>query len=115
MHGLLDELSDFLARVRPDRFDGSAGLAEHDLALALALDKNRLFDANGFILSLGPAFGLDRGAVRILLVQFLKDLLPRDLGRQVADRRVRHLVLGLVKCPWRPPAGQGWAQIVNGT
>src|ERR1700722_19892996 len=99
MHGLLDELGDFLARIRPDRFDGGAGLAEHDLALALALDKNRLLDANGLVLSFGPALGLDRGAVWKLLMQFLKDFLPRDLGRQLPDRRVRHLVLGIMKRP----------------
>jgi len=34
------------AEFRADRLDGGAALAEHDLALAFALDKDRLLDAD---------------------------------------------------------------------
>ena len=57
MHRLFDDSGNLLARIGPDRFDGGAGLAEHDLALALALDKDGLLDANRSILPFGPAVG----------------------------------------------------------
>src|SRR5258705_6629210 len=58
------DLGDLLARFRADRLDGGAALAEHDLALAFALDKDRLLDADRIVLALGPAIGLDGGLVR---------------------------------------------------
>ncbi len=68
MHGYPDNLRNFLARLRADRLDGGAALAKHDLALAFALDKNRLFDADGFVLALGPAVGLDGRLIRQFLM-----------------------------------------------
>src|SRR5262245_18429427 len=52
VHGLTYDLRDLLARIRADRLDGGAALAEHDLALALALDKDRLLDAHRLVLAL---------------------------------------------------------------
>ena len=46
MHLLLGHLGDLLARLGADRLDGRAALAEHDLALALALHIDRLLDAH---------------------------------------------------------------------
>src|SRR5437879_8631275 len=81
MHGHAHDLGDFLARFGADRLDGGAALAEHDLALAFPLDKNRLLDTNRFILALGPAVGLDGGLIRQFLVQLAEDLFPGDFGR----------------------------------
>src|SRR5215813_9240983 len=44
MHGMAYDLGQFLPRVLADRLDGGSTLAEHDLALAFALDKDRLLD-----------------------------------------------------------------------
>src|SRR6185437_12657667 len=63
VHRLTQNLGQFLARLRADRLDGGAALAEHDLALAFTLDKDRLLDAHRFVLALGPAVGLDGGLV----------------------------------------------------
>src|SRR5665647_3397126 len=87
MHGHAHDLGQFLARLRADRLDGGAALAEHDLALAFALDKDRLLDTDRFVLALGPAVGLDGGLIRQLLVQLAVDLFPGDLGRQMSLRR----------------------------
>ena len=46
MHRLLDRCGDVVARRRADRLDGLAALAEHDFALAFALDIDRLLDAH---------------------------------------------------------------------
>src|SRR3982074_1686173 len=97
MHGNADNLRDLLARIRTDRLDGGAALAEHDLALALALDKDRLLDPNRLVLALGPAIGLDGGLVRQLLMQLAIDLFAGDFRRQMPQRRVRHLVFGIVE------------------
>src|SRR6185437_16433270 len=67
MHGGAGDLGDLLARFRTNRLDGGAALAEHDLALAVALDKDRLLDADRTILALGPAVGLDSRLVGQLL------------------------------------------------
>src|SRR5215471_9078445 len=74
VHRSTHDVSDLLARIRADRLDGRPALAEHDLALAFALDKDGLLDANGMILALGPAVGFDGGLVGQLLVQPLIDL-----------------------------------------
>src|SRR5467141_4700505 len=83
MHGHADDLSDFLARIRADRLDGGAALAEHDLALAFALDKNRLLDAVLFVLAFGPPVGFDGGLIRQFLMQLAEDFFPRDFRRQM--------------------------------
>src|SRR5205814_4726699 len=69
MRRLLDRNGDVGARRRPDRLDRLAALAEHDLALALALDIDRLLDAHRAVLELLPDFGLDRRLIRQFLVQ----------------------------------------------
>src|SRR4029078_9740667 len=96
MHGLPQYLGDLLARIRADRLDGGAALAEDDFALALAFDKDGLLDADRLVPALGPAVRLDGGLIRQFLVEWPIDLLPRDLGRQMPHRRIRHLVLGVV-------------------
>src|SRR5206468_11265523 len=93
MHGLADDLGDFLACGCANRLDGGAALAHHDLPLAFALYKDRLLDADRIVLALGPAVGLDRRLIGQLLMQLLKNLLARDLGCKMAHRRHRHLVL----------------------
>src|ERR1700744_6701910 len=97
MHGLVYNLGPLLARLRADRLDGGAALAEHDLALTLAFDKDRLLDADGFVLALGPAVGLDRGLIGQFLMQMAVNILSRDLRRPMSHRRVRHLGFGIEK------------------
>src|ERR1700716_2946503 len=78
MHGLAYNLGDLFSRIRADRPDGGAGLAKHDLALAFALDENRLLDPHRLVLALGPAVGFDGGLIRQFLMQLREDFLPRD-------------------------------------
>src|SRR5581483_1567746 len=54
VHLGLGRLGDLLARRLPDRLDGGAAFAEHDLALALALDIDRLLDADVALAQLLP-------------------------------------------------------------
>src|SRR4051812_31690407 len=44
MHRRADDIDQFAARLRADILDRLAALAQHDLALALALDIDRLLD-----------------------------------------------------------------------
>src|SRR5581483_3206356 len=60
MHLLFDRLFDLLARLHRNRLDHPPALAQHDLPLALALDKNRLFDPHRTVAQLFPRIGLDR-------------------------------------------------------
>src|SRR6476646_10111559 len=46
MDRLLENLADFAARLGADGLDALAALAQHDLALALALHIDRLFDSH---------------------------------------------------------------------
>src|SRR6185312_12766330 len=64
VHLALGDLFDFAARGFADRPDRRAALAEHDLALALALDIDRLLDAHGIAAQILPLLGLDSGVVR---------------------------------------------------
>src|SRR6187200_2840734 len=52
--GPVDHVADVAPRIRADRLDGLAALAEHDLALALALHINRLLYPGRAILELLP-------------------------------------------------------------
>src|SRR5262245_61791254 len=99
MHGSLDHGGDLTPGVGTDRLDGLPALAEHDLALAFALDIDRLLDPDRAVLALRPGIGLDGGLVGELLMQAQIELLARDLGRKLAQRRVRDLVLGIVPRP----------------
>src|SRR6267142_154092 len=113
MHGDADDLRDLLARIRADRLDGGAALAEHDLALAFALDKNRLLDADRLVLAFGPAVGFDGGLIRQFLMQLAEDFFPRDFRRQMPHRRVRHLVFGIMKRPRRHHLRQRVPEVVD--
>src|SRR5215207_2415443 len=73
------DLGDLPACRLADRLDGLAALAEHDLALALALHEHGLLDAHRAVRPLLPLVRLDRGLVGQFLVQALKNLLARDL------------------------------------
>src|SRR4051812_41246434 len=101
MHRHAQNLRDLLARLGADRLDGGAALAEHDLALAFALDKDRLLDADRFVLAFGPALGLDSRLIGQLLMQLAVVFSPGDLGGEMPHWRVRHLVFGIVKRPRR--------------
>src|ERR1700743_2214953 len=57
MHGNAEDIGQLLAGFRPDRLDGGTALPQHDLALALALDKDGLLDPHRLVLALGPAVG----------------------------------------------------------
>src|SRR5262249_52878134 len=81
-----------------DRLYGLAALAEHDFALAFALDVDRLLDANIARAQFLPDFGFHRRVIRQFLVQPLEQLFARDLRGELADWRVRHL-LGRIE-PW---------------
>jgi hypothetical protein len=56
--------------------------------LAFTLHIDRLLDPHRSILALGPGFSLDRRLVRQLLMQFDEELLARDFGGELAQRRV---------------------------
>src|ERR1700736_6040351 len=92
---------------------GGATLAEHDLALAFALDKDRLLDADGLVLALGPAIGLNGGLIRQFLMQLAEDFFPGDFSRQMPHRRVRHLVFRIVKRPRRHHRRQRMPEVVD--
>ncbi len=113
VHRLTDDLGDLLARIGADRLDGRPALAEHDLALAFTLDENRLLDANGLVLALGPAVGFDGGLIRQFLMQLAIDLFAGDLGRQMPDRRVRHLIFRIVKRTRGHRLRQRTAQVID--
>src|SRR6185312_14525745 len=113
MHGNAQDFSDLLARIRADRLDCGATLAEYDLTLAFALDKDGLFDADRMVLALGPAIGLDGGLIRQFLVKFSIDLFPGDFGRELAHRRVRHLVFGIEERPGRQHLAERGAEVVD--
>src|SRR5436309_2263438 len=98
MHLLLRQLGDFLARFRADRLDRRATLAEHDLALTLALHIDRLLDAHGAVAQLLPRLRLDRRLIWQFLMQPIEQLLAGNLGREAAHRRVGNLILRVM--PW---------------
>src|SRR6478672_4287971 len=108
--GPVDHVADVAPRIRADRLDGLAALAEHDLALALALHINRLLYPGRAILELLPRLGFDRGLIWEFLVQAQIELFARDLGRQLAQRRIGDLILGIMprsrrqmpRARWRP-------------
>ena len=58
-----------------------------------------------------PRLGLDRGVIRQFLVQPLEQLLARDLGRELAHRRIRHLVGRIEPRARRHARGQPLFQI----
>src|SRR5258705_1446152 len=79
VHRLLDHLGDLTPRLGTDRLDGLAALAEHDLALAFALNIDGLLDSHRAVLALLPARSFDRRLVRQFLVQTQIELFARDL------------------------------------
>src|SRR5579862_3004850 len=93
MHRLLDGRGNVFARRSPDRLDGLAALAEHDFALAVAFDIDRLFDTHRAVLELLPDLGFDRRLIRQFLMQPKIKLLAGDLGGGMAQRRIRYLIL----------------------
>ena len=93
MHGRAMGLSDVLAGGRADRLDRAPALAEHDLAVALAGDEDRLLDAGRAVGLVLPLVGLDRRLIGQFVVQPLDQLLAGDLGGERTDRRFRDLVL----------------------
>src|SRR5260221_6458599 len=96
MHGLLDQLRYFLARLRPDRPDGLTALAERNFSLALALDEDGLLDTHRTVAQLLPDVGLDRGAVRQFLVKPQIDFFPPEFRRQCAHWGIGNLVFRIV-------------------
>jgi len=88
-------------------------LTEHDLALAVALDKDRLLDADRFVLALGPAVGLDGGLIRQFLMQLAIDFFPRDLGRQMPASARPTSGPRVMKRPRRHHAGERLPEIVD--
>src|ERR1700722_2049758 len=59
MHRRAMSFADVLTRRGADRLDRAAPLAEHDLAMALAADEDRLLDAGGAVGLFLPLLGLD--------------------------------------------------------
>src|ERR1035438_6041463 len=84
---VLDDLGDFAPRRFADRLEGLPAFPDHDLALTLALHIDRLLDPHIATPQFLPLLGFDRGMIGQLLVQPLEQLLTRDLGRQLAQRR----------------------------
>ena len=107
MHRPLEHLAELVPRAGADLLDARAALAEHDRALAVALDVDDLLDAHAAVLALFPLLGLDRGLVGQLLVKLQEDLLARHLGRQQAQRQVGRLVLGIEERAHRQARGEG--------
>ncbi len=103
---MLDRGGDIDARRGSDGFDRLPAFAEHDLALAFALDIDRLLDANRAVPQLLPYLGLDRRVVGQFLVQPQIKLLPGDLGGKLAQRRVRDLILGVKPRAFRHAGGE---------
>ena len=95
MHRPLEHLAELVPRAGADLLDARAALAEHDRALAVALDIDDLLDPHAAVLALFPFLGLDRGRIGQLLVKLQEELLARDLGREQAQRQVGGLVLGI--------------------
>ena len=108
---MLDDLGDFPPRRFADRLEGLPAFADHDLALALALHIDRLLDPDIAAPQFLPRFGLDRGMVGQFLVQPLEQLLARDLGRQLAHRRIRHLIGRIKPRTWRHAVGEPGLEI----
>src|SRR6202050_4284479 len=94
---------DVLARRRADRLDRAAALAEHDLAVALAGDEDRLLDAGRPVGLVLPLISLDRRLIGQFVVQPLDQLLAGDLGGERTDRRLRDLVFRI-----EPGAGRNY-------
>ena len=103
---MLADLGDFAPRRLADRLDGLPALADHDLALAFALDINRLLDADFAAAQFLPRLGLDRGLIGQFLVQPLEQFFARDLGGQLPHGRVRHLVRRIKPRTWRHALGE---------
>ena len=103
---MLNLLGNILPRSRSNRLDRLTGFAEHDFALAFALDIDRLLNADGTVLKLFPNLGLDRGLIRQFLMQPQIKLFPGDLGRQLAKRGVRYLILRVKPRPGRDMSGK---------
>src|SRR3954452_20620116 len=80
MHRLVDDFRDLGPRLRADRLDRLAALAEHDLALAFALHEDRLLDAHRAVAQLLPAVRFHGRPVGQFLVQAVEQLLAGDLG-----------------------------------
>ncbi len=106
-----DHLGDVRAGGHGNLLDGRALGAEHDLPLALALDIDRLLDADAAVLQLLPVGGLDRQSVGELLVQPQEQLLAGDLGGGLAQRSVGQLVLGEEPGPGRHGFGEIGSEI----
>src|SRR6202050_2248336 len=92
---------DVLARGRADRLDRAPALAEHDLAMALAGDEDRLLDAGRAVGQVLPAVGLDRRLIGQFVMHPLDELLAGDFGGERAHRRLRDLVLRIEPGPGR--------------
>src|SRR5690606_12322237 len=107
------QLCQLLTGVHRDLLDGRAALAEHDLPLALALDEDRLLDAHRAVAAQLPVRRLDSNRVRQLLMQPLENLLPRDLGRELAVGEIRQLIRRVVPGPWRDRADQIGLQVLE--
>ena len=84
------------ARLGADRLDGGAALAEHDLALALALDIDRLLDAHRAVLAVPSTVRSRPWTGTAVPGAGAEELLAGDLGRKLAQRRVGNLVFGIV-------------------
>src|ERR671913_1035016 len=80
VHRPLQHLAELVAGAGADLLDLGAALAQHDGALALALDVDDLLDARAAVGPVLPLLGLDRGLVGQLLVELQEDLLARDFG-----------------------------------
>ncbi len=92
MHWRLDAVCDFLPSFHRDLLDRLPLQAKNDLALAFALHKNRLIDADRTVAKAFPVRRFDRGRIGNFLVQAQKHLFARDLGRPLAHWRVGDLV-----------------------
>jgi len=100
MNPAAGEAFDFRLGREPDRLDHPAAFAQHDGALALALDIDDLADAETPVGELLPAFGLDREGVGKLRAQLQEQLFAGDLRRQLAHRQVGQLVARIVPRPF---------------
>src|SRR5579862_9474906 len=80
VHGPSEHLAELGSRRLADPPERLAALAEHDRALALALDVYGLLDAKRLALGFGEGSGLNGGGVGQLVVQAQVDLLSGNLG-----------------------------------
>ena len=105
--------ADGLARSLADRFQSRSALAEHDRALAVALDQNLLVDDDRPVLALLIFLGVDGRRIGQLGVELEVDLLAGHFGRDHPVGGIAQLVVGEMPRAFRHRRGERALQVRN--